>query len=213
MMWVRRRIDFSSNHPYSLDTLLVEHDSQSNAPSIQETVEFAISKLIQSQTKIIAAGRTDAGVHARGQVANFKLTKDINVDNIKMGINANLPEDIVIVDIAEVPDDFHSRFDAKERIYQYFIKLGSTAVWRDYCLQYFQKINPEFKGNETFGWETNQKYYLLGKWADVKHSFDDLKEMAKKRYIEQKGNEYRKQIKEAQRSLDDLETEAFEKFN
>ena len=84
---------------------------------------------------------------------------------------------------------------------------------KEIALKAIQKINPEFKGNESFGWEANQKYYLLGKWADVKHSFDDLKEMAKKRYIEQKGNEYRKQIKEAKRSLDDLETEAFEKFN
>lgn len=62
-------------------------------------------------------------------------------------------------------------------------------------------------------YENDVKYYLLGKWADVKHSFEELKEMATKRYIAEKGNDYRKQIKEAQRGLDDLETEAFEKFN
>ena len=62
-------------------------------------------------------------------------------------------------------------------------------------------------------YETDEKFYLLGKWADVKHSFDDLKQMATKRFIAQKGNEYRKQIKEAKRSLDDLETEAFKHFN
>ena len=62
-------------------------------------------------------------------------------------------------------------------------------------------------------YETDKKLYLLGKWADVKHSFDDLKQMATKRFIAEKGNEYRKQIKEAQRGLDDLETEAFNHFN
>jgi hypothetical protein len=55
--------------------------------------------------------------------------------------------------------------------------------------------------------------YLLGKWADVKHSFEELKEMARKRYIAEQGNTYRRQIKDANRNLDDLETTAFEKFN
>lgn len=57
------------------------------------------------------------------------------------------------------------------------------------------------------------KYYLLGKWADVKHSFEDLKEMASQRYIAERGNEFRKLIKDSQRSLDDLEITAFEYFN
>jgi hypothetical protein len=55
--------------------------------------------------------------------------------------------------------------------------------------------------------------YLLGKWADVRRSFEELKEMATKRYVAEKGNDYRKHIKEAQRELDDLETKAFEEFN
>jgi len=62
-------------------------------------------------------------------------------------------------------------------------------------------------------YETDEKHYLLGKWADVKHSFDELKEMATKRYISERGNEHRLRIKEAQRGLDDLETEAFSRFN
>jgi hypothetical protein len=57
------------------------------------------------------------------------------------------------------------------------------------------------------------KYYLLGKWADVKHSFEELKEKAKARYIAAEGNNFRKTIKEAQRNLDDLELKAFELFN
>ena len=61
--------------------------------------------------------------------------------------------------------------------------------------------------------ETGAKLYLLGKWADVKHSFEELKEMATKRYVSEEGNRYRKEIKQAQRRLDDLETDAFDKFN
>ena len=62
-------------------------------------------------------------------------------------------------------------------------------------------------------WKTDEKLYLLGKWADVKHSFEELKQMATKRYIAEKGNDYKKQIVSAQRGLDDLETEAFDLFN
>lgn len=67
-------------------------------------------------------------------------------------------------------------------------------------------------GNHTV-FETETKLYLLGKWADVRHSFEELKELATKRFISEKGNDYRKRIKEAQRGLDDLETEAFDMFN
>ena len=83
----------------------------------------------------------------------------------------------------------------------------------------FKTKNEAQKHMNENGWEkyephpVNPIYYLLGKWADVKHSFEELKEMATKRFISEKGNDYRKQIKEAQRGLDDLEVEAFEKFN
>lgn len=89
----------------------------------------------------------------------------------------------------------------------------TTHPSKDAALKAIQAISPEFKGISTFGWETNSRLYLLGKWADVKHSFEELKQMASKRYIQQQGNDYRKKIKEAQRGLDDLEIEAFDKFN
>lgn len=60
---------------------------------------------------------------------------------------------------------------------------------------------------------TNATHYLLGKWADVRHSFEELKEMAKKRFIDSEGNELRKTIKESERKLSDLESSAFDKFN
>lgn len=69
------------------------------------------------------------------------------------------------------------------------------------------------KGSSWSVYSTNEKLYLLGKWADVKHSFEELKEMATKRFIAQEGHRKRKEIKEAERALADLEQDAFEKFN
>lgn len=64
-----------------------------------------------------------------------------------------------------------------------------------------------------YTYNTDEEYYLLGKWADVKHSFEELKEMASKRYVAKEGSQYRQYIKDYQRKLDDLESTAFEKFN
>jgi hypothetical protein len=81
------------------------------------------------------------------------------------------------------------------------------------ALNEIRKYDPEFDSKVNFGWEANQQYYLLGKWGDVKASFDELKERARRRYIAEQSNDYKKQIKEITRKLDDLETEAFDKFN
>jgi hypothetical protein len=89
----------------------------------------------------------------------------------------------------------------------------TTFKTKEEAIKTIQQTHPEFDGKESMGWETNQKYYLLGKWADVKHSFEELKVMATKRFMEQESNDFKKAIKEAERGLLDLETKAFEKFN
>lgn len=66
--------------------------------------------------------------------------------------------------------------------------------------------------NSDGGYFSNESYYLLGKWADVKRSFAELTQMATKRFVQEKGNEYEKTLKETQRKLDDLKTEAFDRF-
>lgn len=96
----------------------------------------------------------------------------------------------------EVPEDLCDDYPSKKEAYE---------VAKQYM--------PEITESAQLGWDSNVRYYLLGKWADVKRSFDELKEMAKKRFIEEQGNELRKKIKEAERGLVDLETEAFDKFN
>ncbi len=94
----------------------------------QTLLEDAIFSLSQEKVDITAAGRTDAGVHAIGQVANFKLEKDFDLYSLRQGINfymANKP--VAVVDAEKVSDDFSARFSAKKRYYKYII-LNRSSV-------------------------------------------------------------------------------------
>ncbi|MDR0423445.1 MAG: tRNA pseudouridine(38-40) synthase TruA [Rickettsiales bacterium] len=109
------------------------------ADSIDKTVESAIAKLTKEEVKIFGAGRTDAGVHALGQVANFYLTKEFEAEKIPCGLNHFLKEvdaSIRIVNCVEVSSDFHARFSAVKRYYRYRILnrphpsiLDQNRVW------------------------------------------------------------------------------------
>ena len=94
---------------------------QINYPSIQNEIEKALSKVANHKVEIICAGRTDSGVHATSQIANFLSGADRSLTAWKRGLNAILPRDIKIVDIQEVPYDFNSRFAATSRTYNYVI--------------------------------------------------------------------------------------------
>ena len=88
---------------------------QNNSPGIQGTIEKAIFDITREEVKITGSGRTDAGVHALGQVANFKTNSQIPVDRIPNALNAKLPKDISIVKAEDVDEDFHSRYSAKKK--------------------------------------------------------------------------------------------------
>ena len=103
-------------------TDFVGWQSQVNGKSIQQSIEEAIIKLSNEQVTVFGAGRTDSGVHAKGQVAHFEISKDLAIDNIRDGINQQLrPLPIAILNVEKVVNDFHARFSAKQRIYQYLI--------------------------------------------------------------------------------------------
>ncbi len=90
--------------------------------SVEEILQKAIHQMTQEDVKLNCAGRTDAGVHAVAQVADFVVDKKFDPHNIIMGLNGYLREsDIVVVDCEIVSDDFHSRFDALMRHYRYVI--------------------------------------------------------------------------------------------
>lgn len=95
--------------------------TQPNLPTIQGTIEDTLAKLTKTPIQIIGAGRTDTGVHAEGQVANFQTDAQIPVVAFQKGLNAILPRDIVVCSAIEVPPEFHSRFSATRRRYRYTI--------------------------------------------------------------------------------------------
>ena len=94
---------------------------QPNAITIQAAIQDALAKITKAEVQIIGAGRTDTGVHAAGQVANFHTYSQVPLIAFQKGLNANLPRDIVIIDAEEVSPDFHARFSAVSRIYRYTI--------------------------------------------------------------------------------------------
>lgn len=94
---------------------------QTNAPTIQAVMEQALAKLSQEHVHIIFAGRTDAGVHATGQVVDFSTTWRHSAADLQRAWNATLPADIVIRQLHVAPPGFHSRHSARSRIYRYSI--------------------------------------------------------------------------------------------
>lgn len=94
---------------------------QPNAITIQAALQETLTKITKTQTQIIGAGRTDTGVHAAGQVANFHTHSQIPLISFQKALNATLPRDIVVIDVEEVSIDFHARFSAVSRTYRYTI--------------------------------------------------------------------------------------------
>jgi tRNA pseudouridine38-40 synthase len=94
--------------------------------TIQSVIEKTLHKILREKIKIIASGRTDSGVHARAQVANFFTRSNMPLARLKIGLNGVLPEDIKITGLSEAAHDFHSRFSAKSKLYRY------TILNRDY---------------------------------------------------------------------------------
>ena len=107
--------------------LCVEYDGteycgwqrQENGLSIQQRIEEAIGRMTGVQSRVIGSGRTDAGVHAVGQVANFHTDSRLEERSLLMGLNSLLPPDIAVRGVREVDPSFHARFDAKSKMYLY----------------------------------------------------------------------------------------------
>ena len=97
---------------------------QPNGNSVEEEIEKVLSKILNNETKIFAAGRTDAGVHAKGQTFHFETKDDVDVNKLRYSLNQLLPDDIHIDLLSPVDDDFHARFSAIGKHYQYIINRG-----------------------------------------------------------------------------------------
>ncbi len=111
---------------------------QNNEKTIQEEIEKAIYKAVGEVVEVIGSSRTDAGVHARGMVANFKTNATIPFDKFKYAINDKLPDDIAIIESEEVSEDFHARYDSKGKTYCYSIinRQQKPAIGRNYVYHF-----------------------------------------------------------------------------
>jgi tRNA pseudouridine38-40 synthase len=116
---------------------------QPNRPTVQEEIEKVLEKITCKQIRIHHSGRTDAGVHAKGQVAHFDLDKKWDLWRLQNGLNGLLPNDIRIMKVQQVSEDFHSRFSAKGKEYRYFIWNGQAVPpeLRLYRLHECRKLN------------------------------------------------------------------------
>lgn len=116
---------------------------QPNAPSVQETLQKALSTLLRTTTEIVGAGRTDTGVNASFMVAHFDFGTAFNTDELTQlsyKLNKFLPADIAIHDIRPVSDDMHARFSATSRTYHYYIVTEKTP-FEPYAYRYPQPLN------------------------------------------------------------------------
>jgi len=120
--------------------LLIEYDgtnfvgwqTQANGRSVQEEITTVLDQILQEPINLIGSGRTDSGVHARGQVASFRTHSTLGLGSILSGLNGLLPEDVYVQSVEEVPEGFSARYDARERVYRYYISLRPTAIGRQY---------------------------------------------------------------------------------
>ena len=135
---MRYKIEFSYD-----GTNFNGYQLQPNLRTVQGELEKTVSYLNrQTYTSVQSSGRTDKGVHALGQVAHFDLEIDTTLDKIKRGLNSNLPEDIHVISVSRVNEDFHARFNALGKEYIYQINMGEyNPLERNYVYQYNKKLD------------------------------------------------------------------------
>ncbi len=137
--------------------------------TIQQVLEEALARILQEKVRLIASGRTDAGVHARGQVANFKTNSQLNCGNIQRGLNSILPADIRISRAEEVAADFHARFSARSKLYRY------TIVNNSFLSPHLQRFCYLVKYPLDVGKMCRTRQYFLGR-----HDFRSFRAVDKK---------------------------------
>lgn len=116
---------------------------QKAEPTIQGVIEEALGKILNQQTRVVGSGRTDTGVHALNQVAHFITGSVMNLASLHRGLNSLLPPDVVIKEMTEVREDFHARYSAKSRIYQYLIWNSSirSPFYQRFSWQVVQQLD------------------------------------------------------------------------
>ena len=124
-------------------TLFSGYQKQPKVRTVQKEIEKALKEISGGEDiSICASGRTDAGVHALAQKIHFDLDKDISCDKLLKGLNSLLPEDIYVRNINTVDDNFHARFSAIGKEYQYILNMGEyNPLERNYVYQHNKKLD------------------------------------------------------------------------
>ena len=132
--------------------------------NIQGTIEQAIKIVTGEEVDLMASGRTDAGVHAFGQVANFKTNSNIPIEKIPIALNSNLKKSIRIISAEEVNERFHSRLTCKKKTYRYVINNSefSSAIYRNLETHIPQKLDID-------------KMKMAAKYFEGEHDFKAFK--------------------------------------
>lgn len=131
--------------------LLLEYDGthfhgwqfQPGLRTVQGEIQAALKTIFKNEINVNGAGRTDTGVHARGQVANFLIDHLMSVNTITAALNGNLSRDVRIIFAEEVDEKFHSRYDAIKRHYSYTITTREKAINRLYMWCHKSELNIE----------------------------------------------------------------------
>jgi tRNA pseudouridine38-40 synthase len=116
---------------------------QPTEPTVQAVIEAAWHEITREEIRVMAAGRTDAGVHALGQVVGLSTESTLSIADLHRAVNAVLPEDVAIVSVEEAPDDFHATHNAKRKTYRYQIHNGRApdVFNRRYVWHYPQPLD------------------------------------------------------------------------
>ena len=124
-------------------TLFYGYQKQPNKRTIEGELEKALYDINNhKETRIYSSGRTDRGVHAKGQTAHFDLDVSITLYKLKCALNSLLPEDIHVIDAIEVDENFYARFMVKKKTYKYYLNMGEyNPLERNIVFQYNKQLN------------------------------------------------------------------------
>ncbi|MGH9400484.1 MAG: tRNA pseudouridine(38-40) synthase TruA [Terriglobia bacterium] len=136
---------------------------QPDRVTIQGCIEAAVARITGESVSLAGSGRTDAGVHAAGQVANFKIASPIPPDNLKRALNNALPETIRILRVKEAPPEFHARYNAMAKLYRYRI------LQTDVCPPYLARFVLHYAGQLD-----RKQMQRAAQWMEGEHDFTSL---------------------------------------